>query len=379
MCTLTYNAELRFKDKVDYDYWSNILDMVRLAYNECANILELDKTHLDLKSVHNAVYYSLRKEFPIIPSQGIIKIYKECISAFRSINSNGYIEHKIPTKKNYSMRLDKRLYSKLSVDSISLCSEKSNHRAVAEIIKFPRLVELFKRYLTKDPIIFKRNGVFYLSISFDVPEIPPQNDNCIGVDLGVRRFAITSDGIMFNDKEYNARRRKLRYLKRCLQKKRTKSARNHKRKLAVKEAKQSTDMCYKMANAIIKSTDASIIVLEDLCNIKYTTSKNKVGFKNINHNRRMAQVPFYKFKQILSYKALLNRKRVETVSPFMTSQTDCITGKKDGIRKNRRFYCKESVVLDADWNAAVNIAKKSKHPFSFKIPLDGTLRTWKAG
>ena len=379
MCVITYNAELRFKDKADLDYWSSILDTARIAYNECANILDSNKIHLDLKSVHNAVYYILREDFPTIPSQGIIKIYKECISAFRSINSNGYIEHKIPEKKNWSMRLDKRLYSKLSVDSISLCSEKSNRRAVAEIIKFPKLVELFKKYPTQDPLIFKRSGKFYLSISFNAPEIPIQSENCIGVDLGERRFAVTSDGIMFNDKEYNARRRKLRYLKRCLQKKGTKSARKHTLKLSVKERNQSTDMCYKMANAIIGSTNASIIVLEDLSRIKQKTSKTKEGFKKKNHNRRIGQVPFYKFKQILSYKALLNGKRVETVSPFMTSQTDCTTGKKDGTRKNRRFYCKNGTVLDADWNGAINIAQKSKHPFSLKIPLDGALRTWKAG
>ena len=379
MCTITYNAELRFKDRADQEYWSSLLDTARLAYNECANILDSNKIHLDLKSVHKAVYYILREDFPTIPSQGVIKIYKECISAFRSINSNGHIEHKIPEKKNCSMRLDKRLYSKFNVDGISLCSEKSNHRAVAEIIKFPRLVDLFKKFPTQDPLIFKRDNKFYLSIPFDAPEIPVQNEDCIGVDLGECRFAITSDGIMFNDKEYNARRRKLRYLKRCLQKKGTKSARKHKRRLSEKEQHQATDMCRRMANAVIGSTNASIIVLEDLSGIKQKTSKNKDGFKKTNHNRRMAQVPFYKFKQILSYKALLNGKRVETVSPFMTSQTDCTTGKKDGNRRNRRFYCKNGTVLDADWNGAVNIAQKSKHPFSFNIPLDGALRTWKAG
>ena len=116
-----------------------------------------------------------------------------------------------------------------------------------------------------------------------------------------------------------------------------------------------------------------------MSNIKKKTTKSKDGFKKKNHNRRIGQLPFYKFKQILSYKALLHGKRVETVSPFMTSQTDCTTGKKDGVRKNRRFYCKSGVVLDADWNAAINIARKSKHPSSFRMPLDGALRTWKAG
>ena len=379
MSVITYNAELKFKDETDREYWSKILDKARLAYNQCSYIIESQKMHLDVRSVHHAVYYPLREEFPDIPAQGIIRIHKECLAAFRSIKSNGHINHKVPKKRNCSMRLDKRLYSNFSVNGISLCSEKSNRRARAELVQFPRLVELFEKYPTKDPLIFKKRNKIFLSIPFEVPDVDLSNDRCIGVDLGERRFAVTSDGIMFNDKEYNARRRKLRYLKRCLQKKKTKSARKKKRKLSAKERNQSTDMCRKMANAILSNTDASYIILEDLSKIKQKTSRTKSGFKKTNHNRRMGLVPFYKFKQILSYKALLKGKRVETVSSYMTSQTDCTTGKVDGARKNRRFFSKNGVALDADWNGAINIAQKSNHPFSFVVPIDGTIRTWKAG
>ena len=86
----------------------------------------------------------------------------------------------------------------------------------------------------------------------------------------------------------------------------------------------------------------------------------------------ISQVPFYMFKSILSYKAQLIGKRVETVSPVYTSQTDCTTGKRDGIRKGCRYYSSQGYVLDADWNAAVNIANR-KHPTPFKLPIDGKL------
>lgn len=297
----------------------------------------------------------------------------------RSIRSNGHKDVKIPEKKHLSHKLNRFLYGHLTAEGIMLTTNIKRIRSHVTFKTYPKLVEMFKKYVPGDPTIFMRDGKLYMSIPFKVPGIPLQNENCIGVDLGERRFAVTSDGITFNGKEYNARRRRLRYLKRCLQKKGTKSARKHARKLSVKERNQSTDMCRRMANAIIGSTNSSIIVLEDLSGIKQKTSKNKEGFKKKNHNRRMAQVPFFKFKQILSHKALLNGKRVETVSPFMTSQIDCTTGKKDGVRKNRRFYCKNGRVLDADWNGAVNIAQKSKHPFSFKMPIDGALRTWRAG
>ena len=267
--------------------------------------------------------------------------------------------------------------SRLRLSSISLCSANPGKRIDADIVKYPKLEEMFGKYPVHDPLIFKRDDRFFLALSFEVPEVPLKDETCIGVDLGERRFAITSDGLMLNDKEYNARRRRVRYLKRCLQKKGTKSAYRH--KLCKKEHRQSNDMCCRVANAIIESTDASIIVLEDLSRIKQKTSKTKDGKKRKDHNRRISQVPFYKLKQLLSYKALLAGKRVETVSPFMTSKTDCTTGKKNGTRKNRRFYCKNGTVLDSDWNAAINIARKSKHPFSFKMPLDGTLKTWRAG
>lgn len=379
MANLTYNAEIRFRTMEDHEYWSSLLALSREAYNMCANILDSNNIHIDLQSVHKAVYGILREEYPNIPSQAVIKIYKECISAFRSIKSNGHKNHKIPEKTGLSMRLDKRLYSKFSRNSIAVCSGKSCRRAVADIVGYDRLETLFAKYTTADPLIFKRDGRFFLAITFNVPDVPLQNDTCVGLDMGERRFVISSDGIMFHDKEYNKRRRKLRYLKRCLQKKGSKSAIRHSRKLSNKEQTQSTDMCQKIANAVLQSTSASIIVMEDLSGIKQKTSKTKEGFKRKSHNRRMSQIPFYKFKQILSYKAPLYGKAVETVSPFMTSQTDCTTGKKEGTRKNRRFYCKNSTVLDADWNAAINIARKSKHPSSFKMPLDGALRTWKAG
>lgn len=310
MAELTYNAEILFRTKEDHEYWSSLLTLSREAYNKCANILDSNNVHIDLRSVHKAVYDILREDYPTIPSQAVIKIYKECISAFRSIKGNGHKKHKIPEKKGLSMRLDKRLYSKFNRTSIALCSGKSCRRAVADIVGYGRLSSLFVQYTTSDPLIFMRNGRFFLAITFNVPDVPLQNNNCIGLDMGERRFAISSEGVIFHDKEYNARRRKLRYLKRCLQKKGTKSAHRHSRKLSIKEQNQSTDMCQKIANAVIQSTSASIIVMEDLSGIKRKTSKTNGGFKRKSHNRRMHQIPFYKFKQILSYKAPLFGKAV---------------------------------------------------------------------
>jgi hypothetical protein len=63
----------------------------------------------------------------------------------------------------------------------------------------------------------------------------------------------------------------------------------------------------------------------------------------------MSQVPFYQLKQILTYKAPLRGKRVETVSPQYTSQMDCRNNSKEGCtRKGCRFYTADGMVFDAD-------------------------------
>ena len=376
---ITYNTEMVFPSDECRSHFMELLEQTRNAYNECAKIIYDSCIPLDIKSVHNAVYSHIRNGYPKLTSNAVIAIYRDVMGAIRSIKSNKHEDAKIPEKTHLNHKLNRYLYNRLTAEGIWLTTNTKRIRSHITFKTYPRLQDMFQRYVPGDPTIFLRNGKFYMSIPFKGQESPLKNDTCIGVDMGERRFAITSDGLMLNDKEYNARRRKIRYLKRCLQKKGTKSASRHKRKLSRKEQNQSTDMCNHIANAIIASTTASIIVIEDLSNIKKKTSKSNEEFKKKSHNRRISQIPFYKFKQILSYKALLNGKRVETVSPFMTSQTDCTTGKKDGVRKNRRFYCKNGTVLDADWNAAINIARKSKHPSSFKTPLDGALRTWKAG
>ena len=213
----------------------------------------------------------------------------------------------------------------------------------------------------------------FLSVPFEVSTPPCGDDSSIGVDLGMRRLFVTSEGKSFIDKNYLARRRKLRYLKRCLQSKDTRSSKRHLRKLSRKERNVSKNMQHCAAKSLIASTDANILVLEDLTKLKINTSRNKEGFKRKRHNNAISQVPFAEFKDVLTHKAALVGKQVQTVSPTWTSQTDSRSGRRDGERHGCRYYCCDGVVLDADWNAAVNIGLRANHPLSSRIPIDGML------
>ena len=225
----------------------------------------------------------------------------------------------------------------------------------------------------KDPTMFCRNNELYLSIPFDVPNKPILEETYLGIDLGIKRFYTTSDGDSIKTKDLNRIKRRIRYNKRKLNSKKSHShsARTKLKNIKNREHNVSKEFCNLMTNQILK-TDKTVIVMEDLKKIKTNTSRTNDGYKRKRHNNMISQVPFYMFKSILSYKAQLIGKRVETVSPAYTSQTDCTTGKRDGIRKGCRYYSSKGYVLDADWNAAVNIMNR-KHPTPFKLPIDGKL------
>lgn len=358
------------------NYWMNLLAQTRDTFNTCANMVTSAKTPLSLVTVHAQCYNVLREQYPQVPSQGIIRVQKSVLAMLRSIRGNKHKDASVPQMRSLVLQLDKRLYSNLSINGISLSNGKPQKRELCTFILYDKVRELFSTCIPKDPTIFARNGRLFLSVPFEVPSLPCKDDISIGVDLGMKRFFVTSEGKSFVDKEYLKERRKLRYLKRCLQSKGTKSAKKHFKSLSHKERNVSKNQVEKACNVLLASTKASILVLEDLTKIKVKTSKTKEGFKRSKHNNALSQVPFYMFKERLTHKAQLVGKRVETVSPAFTSQTDSRTNKRDGIRKGCNYHCSDGVVLDADWNAAVNIALRANHPLSSsELPLSGRVQS----
>ena len=355
------------------EHWLQLLNVSREAFNTCVKHLDKVKPQLSMSCVHNACYSFLRELYPSLPSQGVIRIQRLATAALKSIKSNKRKNADIPVKHSLSMILDKRLYSNLTVNGISLTGKTERKREHCGFILYDKAREMFSKYNPLDPTIFYRNGKMYLSVPFEVPTLPCNDDTSIGVDMGVKRLFVTSDGTYFSDKEYLKQRRRLRYLKHCLQSKSTQSAKKHLRRVRRKEANLSKNMVEHATNALLNSTKASILVLEDLSKIKQKTSKTTDGYTRKRHNNMLSQVPFYHFKERLSHKAQLVGKRVETVSPAFTSQTDSRTNKRDGNRVGCRYYCVDGIVFDADWNAAINIARRANHPISSVLPIDGGL------
>jgi IS605 OrfB family transposase len=344
------------KSQDEFDSLKSILDMHRNVFNYASPLQFIEKKN-SLVVLHSKVYKNIRKMHPDIPSQIIIKAEQECLSNYRSTKSNKH-KLKIPiVKKNLSMRLDKRLYSKNKNNKYSIKITTTNGRQSFKFVVYPRLKELMDKYQYCDPLIYENNGKLFISFCFDnKPKDKLKQKLALGVDIGIRRSVALSDGRIVIDRKFNANKRKLRHLKDCLKSKRTKSARKHLGKLRHKEHNQNKNQTHLISNEVLK-TDADTIVLEDLKGIK----KKKHKYQN---KRNISQVPMFELRRIITYKAETMGKTVTLVRPSYTSQTDSVTGKVEGERRGCRFYSKNGLIYDADINASINIAKLSKLPIS---------------
>lgn len=386
--TLTYNVRAITSPEVK-DYWLRLLSEAARAYDDLCIRVKQDNVKLSPASIQEAFYYPIREKYTMLTSQMTIKVIRDACGALRSILSNKKQgKAKDAEKHNLSMRLDARLYARLNVEGLDVTGGNKGKRDHFSFNAYPKLREMFDNYKPCDPLIFVRGGDLWLSIPFEVPVTEQVGDHAVGIDLGMRRLFVTSDGTAFVDKDYLRKRRQVRYLKRQLQSKGTKSAKRRLKKKAKKEARMCKDMCYRAVKQLLNTTDAPVLVMEDLQNIKQNTSRHKrktkqeqpkettekKGKKRTRHNNAFHQVPIRMFRELLAYKAQLVGRRVETVDPANTSKTDSRTGRMDGIRKGCRYLCADGKVLDADWNAAANIALRSSRPVSNPTPVDGGLR-----
>jgi IS605 OrfB family transposase len=374
---LTYSVKLTFQSQEEKSRMIKTLEGQRFAFNEASKIHygSGEKRKNSIVELHSKFYKEFRAKNPDSLADITIQAEQECLSAYRSIKSN---KHKIEgsiQKKRLSCRLNKNLYTfDLANKRIKLTCV-GGKRIWAELETYDKFNELLSKYPICDPLIFERDGQIWLACSFNNPLtglISP--DKAIGIDLGIKRIAATSEGKIYKAKEYLAKKRKTRYLKRKLrvaaQMKKSKSAKRHLKKLRRKEANQTKNFIHHLTNDILK-TDANVIVIEDLSQIKNPKNKTKKKYQNLN---KISQIPFYMIRQMLEYKAQLKNKRVEVINPAFTSQIDFRTGVKDGIRKGCRYYGSDKVVLDAELNAANNIVLRSKLPVSccvLSAALDG--------
>ena len=180
---ITYNIELDFSNEIQKNYWIDLLNLIKNCYNSISKLVWENKSvKLNLKEIHSLVYSDMRKSYPELPAQAIVKTYKSVISSYRSNKRKFFCE-----KKKLSCQLDKRLYSKLSPEGLLLSTPNSFKREFVSFKLYKKFKELSLKYSMYDPNIFVKNNKLYLGIPFEVPSKPVVEETYLGIDLGVKR------------------------------------------------------------------------------------------------------------------------------------------------------------------------------------------------
>ncbi len=195
-----------------------------------------------------------------------------------------------------------------------------------------------------------------LSMEVDGANLIAKFDNCVGIDMGIKDIVITSNGEVYkNPKWLQKSEKEIIKLQRKLSKKkkgsknRLKAKKKH-QNLHEKITNQRRDYLHKVSYNIVQDND--LICIEEL--------QTSNMMKNHKLAKSIANVSWNRLSLYLEYKTELYGKVFVTVDPKNTSQKCSSCGKivKKDLSERRHVcpYC--SLVLDRDYNAAINILKK---------------------
>ena len=234
----------------------------------------------------------------------------------------------------------------------------------------------------KSATITKCAGNYYISLlcEVDEPDKLPINANKVGIDLGIKAFAVDSNGLVYENPKYlNKSLDKLKLEQQKLSRM-TKGSKNYNKqknkiaKLHLHIANQRLDHAHKLSTKLIRENQ--IISIEDL-DIKGmvkkedTTTKTRSKVDN-KKARAIIDAGWGQFTRLLEYKATWYGRSVIKIGRYVPSSQRCNhCGTINPAVKDlsvRSWVCPHcGMTHNRDYNAAINILQEGLKIATTKI------------
>ena len=251
-------------------------------------------------------------------------------------------------------------------DSLRKNKKKLNWVKLSETNRIP----FVKSYL--NPRVTYDGSHWYISVGVEHPDdsVPVPTNGGIGIDLGIKELVVCSDGHTYGNINKTDKVKRLEKQKRRIQRQisrkylrnkqgneyvKTKNIEKAELKLLKKTHKLTNirnNYLHKVTTEIVKR-EPSFIVLEDL---------NVSGMlKNKYLSKAVQQQSFYKFRELLTYKAERAGIKLVIADRFYPSSracSSCGTIKHNLKLSDRTFICNEcGLEIDRDLNASLNLCR----------------------
>ena len=338
------------------EYFAKTFGSTRFIYNRMLN----DKIE----------HYKLTKQtLKNTPAQ-----YKTKFPWLKEVDSLALANAQINLEKAY-----KNFFHDKSVGFPKFKSKKNNHRSYTTnnqngtvaiengYIKLPKLKSsvkikqhrLFDGLIKSCTVSQTPSGNYFVSVLVECEiEKMPQLETKVGIDVGIKTFAVMSNGKeIANPKHLRKSEKRLAKLQKDLSRKVKGSKNRAKARLKVarlheKISNQRLDFLHKTSFEIIRDNQA--IVLEDL-KVKNMVQNHKLA-------KAISEVSWGMFRQLIEYKAdWYGREVIIAPSNYASSQLCSDCGNKSSQTKAlscRTYICQEcGLEIDRDYNASLNLLK----------------------
>ena len=360
-----------YPNKTQEQEFNKTLGCYRFVYNHMLALKQdaykSDKTNLGLtelcKYFHGELlkdgqYQWLKEQNTKVMKQAIRQMLTAYDKFFKEYN--GFPKFKSKRDKQSALFPIDAISKKNTFETkhITLVKSLKNIKFRCSDLYFSRL-QRYKDNIRRATLSKIKSGCYTLSILIDMNDNElikfKKTNKEVGIDLGVKDFVITSNGEVFENKHfYKNDEKKLVKLQRQLSKKRKGSSNFHKQckriaKVFETITNKKENYIHSVVNELLSHYDT--IYMEDL---------NTSGMlKNHKLAKAIQEVGFYKFKIVLSTKALQNDKKVVLIGRYYPSSKTCSNCgyvNKELKLQDRHWYCPNcGANHDRDYNAALNI------------------------